>query len=169
MIGAGGLGSVTALQAALQTTPSAPVAALGGLAGGEGAGGLSGGEGGQSSASISPVGQLFSSLQQLQTQNPTQFQQVASTIAGQLESAAQQQGSTPAGQFLTNLANDLTNAANGGNLAQIQPYPQGGQDQIYNSAGQATPATDPTAATSGPDLQQLFANLNSEVGQALHA
>jgi hypothetical protein len=84
---------------------------IGALSGGDGLGGVNGpyfqqlqgvngltssnssaggGGAGQSSVTISGPGQLLSDLQQLQTQNPAEFQQVVSQIASQLQSAAQQ-------------------------------------------------------------------------------
>jgi hypothetical protein len=52
-------------------------------------------------------------LQQLQTHNPAEFQQVVSQIASQLQSAAKPtQGQQS--NFLSNLATKFQNVANGG-------------------------------------------------------
>jgi hypothetical protein len=141
-------------------------------------GSLTGGEGGvsQSSATISGPGQLLSNLQQLQTQDPTKFQQVVSDIAGQLQAASQQsQGSQS--DFLANLASKFQNVANGGSLSQLQPqghhhhhngqqaYSQSSQSQSQGVAGLAQSSS--SQSSSGSSLQELFASISSEVTQAL--
>jgi hypothetical protein len=126
------------------------------------------GAGGQVSANISGPGQLFSELQQLQAQDPTKFQQVVSQIANQLQSAAQQQGSSSQGSFLTNLANTFKNIANGGDLSQLKPHHHGHHGQgTYNSNGQAVPSSSGATATSDAGIQSLFQTISSEVAQAL--
>jgi lysophospholipid acyltransferase (LPLAT)-like uncharacterized protein len=77
------------------------------------------------SAERSWLSQLLITLQQLQAQSPIQFQQVVGQIAGQLQSAAQQQGHAGAGSFLLDLAAKFQNIASGGPLSQLQPpdYP----------------------------------------------
>ena len=52
-------------------------------------------QGSHSTASISPLAQLLDNLQQLQTQNPAQFQQVVTQIASQLQSAASSKAQRP--------------------------------------------------------------------------
>jgi hypothetical protein len=132
---------------------------------------------GQSSASFSPLGSLLSNLQQLQAQNPAQFNQVVTQIAGQLQAAAQQQGQTPAGQFLATLADKFQNIANGGDLSQLQPqhhhhhahraYTGNQTDSLAAGASVSSPTTDAQASGSGSNLQQLFASISQEVSQAL--
>jgi hypothetical protein len=141
------------------------------LTGGEGAGGSN-----QSTVTISPPGQLLSDLQQLQAQNPAQFTQVVSQIAGQLQAAAQQtQG--PQSSLLSSLAAKFQNVAQGGSLSQLQPQ-QGhhhhhhGGHQAYSQTGQATSgdvtALSPSSTSpDGSSLQQLFATISSEVTSAL--
>lgn len=188
MTGAEGISSAASsyfLQS-LQSTPKVS----GSLSGGEGAGGMSGGEGaGAVSASISPMGQLVSNLQQLQTQDPTKFQQVVGQIATELQTAAQQSGQTgpssstqQPGQagtsnFLTQLAASFKAIANGGSLSQLQAQHHHGHHQMYDSTGQSV-STTPTSpsttspagsanSTSGSNIQQLFATITSQVAQAL--
>jgi hypothetical protein len=149
--------------------------------------GLSGAEPLQTSASISGAGQLLSNLEQLQTQDPTQFTQVVSQIASQLQTAAQQAQGTQS-EFLSNLAAQFQSVANGGSLSQLQPQ-QGQQaqqgDQIehhhhhhaqqaysQNTQGQSQGVaslaqTSATQSSGSATLQQLFATISSEVSQAL--
>src|SRR5947207_621996 len=71
-------------------------------------------------ADISGPGQLFSLLQQLQQTDPTKFKQVTGDIASQLQSAAQQQGSTGASGFLTQLADKFQQASQTGDISSLQ-------------------------------------------------
>jgi hypothetical protein len=124
------------------------------------------------SAEISPAGQLFSNLQALQTQDPAKFKDVVGQIADQLSSAAQQQSPSGASNFLTNLADKFQNVASGGDVSQLQPHHHHGHHgghHSYNSAGQGVTSTTSTASadSAGATLEQLFANINNEVTQAL--
>ncbi len=166
MTGAEGIGGGAAAYFASRAQAVRSTSPARSLTGGEGAGGLSGGEGGGgASASISGIGQLLSALQQLQTQSPNQFTQVASQISSQLQSAAQQQGPSSQGKALTDLASQFQNVASTGDLSQLhlrhQNYNGGGS--TYGSTGQPTGTSD----GSNGDLQQLFANIASEVNSAL--
>ena len=135
LTGGQGIGNAASLAFAQQGSTVA-LAGLASFSGGEGAGGLSGGEGGQSSASISGPGQLVSELQQLQQQNPTEFQQIVSQIAKQLESAAQQAGQGQQGTLLSDLAQKFQNVANGGDLSQLLPsQPANAVEQTYGQSG----------------------------------
>lgn len=182
MTGAEGIGSA-ASSYFLQSLQS-PANVSGSLSGGEGAGSMSGGEGaGAVSASISPIGQLLSNLQQLQAQDPTKFQQVVGQIATELQTAAQQQtgnnnsiqqpGQTGTSNFLTQLAASFQSIANGGSLSQLQAQHHGhhGHHHTYDGTGQSVPSTGSTTSssnpTSGTSIQQWFANIASQVAQAL--
>jgi hypothetical protein len=169
MIATQSLGSISSLYASLPTTSASSVAGVGGLSSSQGVAGLMDPDGDGSSATISPLGQLLGNLQKLQAQNPTTFQQVVSQIANQLQTAAQQQGATPAGQFLTNLSDQFRNVANGASLSQVQAHHHGHHHHGYNSAGQPTSTSSATDPTNSTDLQQLFTTLNTEVTQALQA
>jgi len=70
---------------------------------------------------FSQVGQLFQELSQLQTQNPSAFQQVMQDAVTKLQDAAKQQTDPNAAQFLNNLADRFQQAANTGNLSALQP------------------------------------------------
>jgi hypothetical protein len=137
------------------------------------AGGVQGG--GQDSAKISGPGQLYNNLQQLQQKDPDKFKQVVTDIANQLQTAAQQAGQNPAGQFLSNLADKFQNVANGGDLSQLQPHHHHHHAHgTYNQSGQPVPQAPSTTAPAGSDpsspgtdIRQLFASIANEVSQAL--
>jgi hypothetical protein len=120
-------------------------------------------------SSISGPGQLLSELQLLQAQDPSKFKDVVSQIANELQTAAQQQGSSGAGQFLSNLAARFQNVANTGDLSQLQPH-HGHHGHhghhSYDRQGQPVPASSSSTDSSDP-LQQLFANITQQVQQAL--
>ena len=139
-----------------------------------GLGYLFGAYGGQGdSASISGPAQFISELQQLQTQNPTEFTQFATQVATQLQSAATQAGQTPEGQFLTNLANQYEQLANGASVSQVFSGHHQNAQGIYNQNGQISQTTPLSpfqnwgASAGGVNLQQLFSNISSELSQAL--
>jgi hypothetical protein len=160
MSGLAGLGSATSINLSQLTQFLSSISGSGILSGSQGAGGA-----GTVSASISGPGQLYSELQQLQAQNPTEFKQVVSQIASQLEAAAQQQGSSNAGSFLSDLASKFTSVANGGDLSQLQPHQHGHHGhQTYDSNGQASG----TQSSSSSSIQQLLQTIISEVTQALN-
>jgi hypothetical protein len=173
MIGAmsGGEGLSSAASAYFAQQLSGVNGAASTLTGGEGGGGVA-----PTSTSISGPGQLLSNLQQLQAQDPTKFQQVVSQIATQLQSAAQQtQG--PQSNSLSNLATKFQNIASGGSLSQLQPqqhhhqhhaqqaYSQNSQSQPQGIAALAQPSGSQSSSSS--TIQQLFANISTEVSQAL--
>jgi hypothetical protein len=147
---------------------------------------------GSSSATISGPGQLYSELQQLQSQNPTQFKQVVTEIASQLSQAASADGSTGQGNFLSTLAQKFQNVADGGSLSQLAP-PSGGSghkhakayadnsqsssnsseltallSQLSDSQSSSSSSSSSTSS-SGTNLQQLFQSIQNEVSQALSA
>lgn len=78
--------------------------------------------GAAATATISTPGQLFGELQQLSQQNPSKFKAVAAQLASTFQNAASQ-ATGPQAQFLTQLANQFTQASQTGTL---QP-PQGVQ------------------------------------------
>jgi hypothetical protein len=83
------------------------------------------GSGPAATASLSTPGQLFGELQQLSQQNPAQFKAVAAQLATTFQNAASQ-ASGPQAQFLTQLANQFTQASQTGTL-QPPPGAQGSQ------------------------------------------
>jgi hypothetical protein len=168
MTGAEGLGASASTYFVQQSSSITPLQVSGGYSGGEGAGGT-----GASSATISPAGQLLSQLQQLQSANPTQFQQVTSQIANGLQDAAQQQGGNSAGQFLSNLANVFQNLANGGDLSQLQSQSPGAT-QSYSVSGLYQAASgfglaqlNDLSQPNASNLQQILSAMSNQVSQAL--
>jgi hypothetical protein len=144
-------------------------------------------------AQISGPGQLFAQLQQLQQSNPTQFKQLTSQIAGQLQTAATQVTGGEAG-FLANLATKFQTASQTGDVSSLQPsqlnaggsvagtYDQQGQlaqtllSTLNSSDGsssggfnlaQLLSGSSSSASSSGVDLGQLFTSISQEVNQAL--
>jgi hypothetical protein len=158
-----GIGSAATLSFAQPTEAASKAGAV--QSGGGGVGGTSEISGkGQNSASISGLGQLLSNLQQVQTQNPGQFPQLVSQIAGALQSAAAVH-TGGASQLLINLAGSFEKAATSGALPQLH---QGTETHSYSKTGQPVTTTAVTgpAASAGSQLQQLFASLASQLGGA---
>ncbi len=78
---------------------------------------------------LSPTAQFLNQLQQLQTQNPQEFQAVLSQITGQLQQAAStasSNGKTAQANQLTQLASTFQSAASGGALPTAQQLQQAG-------------------------------------------
>ena len=134
--------------------------------------GTTGSAAGQDSASVSSPGQFLGELQQLQSQSPAGFKQVTSQIASQLQTAAQQT-TGHAREYLSNLASEFHAVSSSGNLNPLlssrNPTGQG----TYNQAGQLNGPGSGTGSIGGRltagngNLQQLFANLTSQVTQTL--
>lgn len=97
--------------------------------------------GGAATAEISTPGQFLSAMQQLSQQNPTEFKAVAAQVAASFQNAASQT-SGPQAQFLTQLANQFTQAAQTGTLSPTSP--QGVQ------GAQGASATQTAAAGAAP-------------------
>jgi hypothetical protein len=89
--------------------------------------GLSGYTQGSDSGQLSPFAQLVSTLQQVQQQNPAEYQQLTQQIATNLQSAAQTaqtDGNSPQANQLSQLATDFTNASGTGQLPNLQDLAQ---------------------------------------------
>jgi hypothetical protein len=89
---------------------------------------------------LSPLAQLLSTLQQLQQQNPTQYQQVTAQIATNLQTAAstaQSDGNSTQASQLNQLATDFQNASQTGQLPNIQNLAQaiGGHHHHHHHGG----------------------------------
>jgi hypothetical protein len=72
------------------------------------------------SAQLSPMASLLNQLQQLQQTDPTQFKSVMSSIADTLKTDAQS-ATGPQAQHLTDLANKFSQAAQTGQMPDLQP------------------------------------------------
>jgi hypothetical protein len=163
MIGAKGVGSAADLHFAQRAEAASPPGALQPLSADSAVGGVSGAGGrGTSPASISGLGQLLSNLQHAQSQNPSQFPQLVSQIAGALQSAAAVH-TGGASQLLTGLASSFEKAATTGTLPQLHPTAEA---QSYTRTGQPVTSTavNGTSSPAAASLQQLFAGLASQIG-----
>ncbi len=75
------------------------------------------------STQLSPMASLLNQLQQLQQTDPTQFKSVMSSIASTLTTDAQS-ATGPQAQHLTDLANKFSQAAQTGQMPDLQPPAQ---------------------------------------------
>jgi len=81
----------------------------------------------QDSNQLSPFAQIATTLQDLQQQNPTQYQNVTKQIAANLQTAAQTAqtgGNTTLANQLTQLSSDFTNASQSNQLPDFQDLAQ---------------------------------------------
>lgn len=114
---------------------------------------------------LSLFSQVLGTLQQLQQNNPTEYQQVTQQIATNLQSAAQTasaQGNTSAASQLTKLAADFTNASTSGQLPNIQDLAQvaGGHHHHHHSHSGAG------ASGSSSTASQAFSAFQSNASQS---
>ena len=113
---------------------------------------------------LSPFAQVLSAFQQLQQNNPTEYQQVTQQIATNLQSAAQtaqSQGNTNAASELSQLATDFTNASTSGQLPDIQDLAKAfGGHHHHHHASSSSDSGNSSAASNGN-------NVDSGLGQAL--
>ena len=87
---------------------------------------------------LSPAAQFLSQLQQLQTQNPQQFQSIVTQISGRLQqaaTAASNQGNTAQASQLNALAQSFQNAGSGGALPTAQQLQQAGLGGHHHGGG----------------------------------
>jgi len=95
---------------------------------------------GQGQAQLSPAAQLLKELQQLEQQDPAQFQQVTAAMSSSLQKqaqTAQQKGNTTEAGQLNQLASALSTASSTGNLSPLQSALQ---QQASPSSGAASAA-----------------------------
>jgi hypothetical protein len=96
---------------------------------------------GSDSGQLSPFAQLVSTLQQVQQQNPAEYQQLTQQIAANLQSAAQTaqtDGNSSQANQLGQLATDFSKASGSGQLPNLQDLAQavgGSQDQSGDVPG----------------------------------
>jgi hypothetical protein len=113
---------------------------------------------------LSPTASFLSELQQLQTQSPTQFNQLMTAISSNLNQAAQTaagSGNSTKASQLNTLATQFQNAANGGQVPTPQDLQQAGlTGQHHHHGGHhgsgQTSSTNPfqlqSTAGNSPDL-----------------
>ena len=122
------------------------------------------------SSQLSPLGQVLSTLQQLQQSNPTEYKQVTQQIATNLTSAAQTaqtDGNTTVANQLTQLAGDFTNASTSGQLPNIQDLAQavgggGGGHHHHHHQAESSSSTPSTSTSQNP--LSIIANALSSAG-----
>ena len=87
---------------------------------------------------LSPTASFMNELQQIQQQNPSQFNQIMTQISNNLTQAAQTataSGNTTQATNLNNLATQFQNAANGGQIPTAQDLQQAGLSGHHHHHG----------------------------------
>lgn len=112
-----------------------------------------------STADISPTAMFLNMLEQIQQQNPTQFQQITTSIANKLQQAAkdaQSQGDSARADQLNQLASQFQNAASTGQLPSAQALQQAGIFSQHHHGGHHHHVSQTTQAdassTYGPQI-----------------
>jgi len=117
---------------------------------------------------LSPFAQIMSTLQQLQQTNPTEYQQVTSQIATNLQNAANTataNGNTAQASELNKLADDFTSASQNNSLPNMKDLAQavGGahghhhHHHMHAASSDSDSTTDPTSSTtSSSSLSQMI-------------
>jgi hypothetical protein len=116
---------------------------------------------------ISPAASFMNELQQLQQQNPDQFNQLVTQISSRLQQEAQQasaSGDTTKATQLNKLADQFQSAANGGQIPTLQQLQQSGltghhHHGGHHRSGQASATNAFQAQSSDTDSQNLLAAL----------
>jgi hypothetical protein len=110
---------------------------------------------GSDSSQLSPLAQIASTLQQLQQSDPTKFKQVTEQVSTALQTAAKtatSQGDSSAASQLTQLATDFSNAAQSGQLPNLQDLAQavggGGHHHHHHGGGDSDSSSTQTSQTS---------------------
>jgi len=106
------------------------------------------------SQQFSPAAMMLSLLQQLQQSNPTQFQQVTSQIATNLESAAktaQAAGNSTLATQLNQLGSEFQNASQTGQMPSVQQLQQaaiGGHHHHHHHHAEASSSSTSNSSSS---------------------
>jgi hypothetical protein len=124
------------------------------------------------SSQLSPLGQLLSTLQQLQQSNPGEYKTITQQIANDLQSAAQTAGSagnTAAANQLKQLATDFTSASTSGQLPNIQDLAQAvagghGHHRHAESAGASRSSSNSLAQTDPLNPLNIINNTLTNAG-----
>jgi len=126
---------------------------------------------------FSPASQFLDQLQQLQTQNPQEFQATLTQITGQLEQAAgtaSSEGNTAQANQLTTLADTFQNADSGGPLPTAQQLQQDGFTDRHQHGGggqcSGSGSSQSSSQSSGVNaLQALTSAYSQNQNQSLSA
>jgi len=119
---------------------------------------------------LSPFAQVLSTLQQLQQNDPSQYQQITQQIATNLETAAQtatSQGNTSAASQLTTLANDFTTASQSGQLPNVQDLAKaigGGHHHHHHAHGSGD--SDGGSSSSSSSSSSTSSSLSSSTSSS---
>jgi hypothetical protein len=120
---------------------------------------------------LSPFGQIASTLQQLQQQNPSQYQSVTKQIAANLQTAAQTaqaNGQTAQANQLTQLASDFTNASQNNQLPNFQDLTQaiaGGLHRHHHSGASSDSSAGSNTSTAGTSIANLLSKFSAGQNQ----
>jgi hypothetical protein len=132
----------------------------------------------QDGSQLSPFAQILSTLQQLQQSNPTEYQQVTSQIATNLQSAAKTataDGDTSQANELNQLATDFQNASQNNTLPNVQDLAQALSGHGHHHHGHhasstisSSTSTDTTSST-GTSTATSSASSSDPLSQLLSA
>jgi hypothetical protein len=133
----------------------------------------------QDANQLSPFAQILSTLQQLQQSNPTEYQQVTSQIATNLQSAAKTataDGDTSQANELNQLATDFQNASQNNTLPNVQDLAQALSGQghhhhghhMSSSSDSSSTSTDPTSS-AGTSTSTSSSSSSDPLSQLLSA
>jgi len=126
------------------------------------------------SVDLSQPGQLWSQLQSLAQNNPTEFKQVTADIASQLKDAASSATGGQA-QFLTNLSNRFQAASQSGSMSDLAPPASQGQGVHHGhhhhhaQAAQSTTDSSQSSSTGQSSTDSLMQQIQSIIANALQA
>jgi len=127
-------------------------------------------DGSGAAASVSPLAQYLSQLQQLQQSNPTEFTSVLTDIANKLQAAGQQDGGSQ-GQALAHLASRVRQAAQTGDLSALQPahhhHHHRAAGAYQQTGGQTAPAQASGQSQSGSAATDVRSQALDIIGQVL--
>jgi hypothetical protein len=135
----------------------------------------------QDANQLSPFAQILSTLQQLQQSNPTQYQQVTSQIATNLQSAAKTataDGDTSQANELNQLATDFQNASQNNTLPNVQDLAQAlsghghhhhGHHTQSSSSSSSSTSTDPTSSAGTATSTSSSSSGSDPLSQLLSA
>jgi hypothetical protein len=122
----------------------------------------------QDANQLSPFAQILSTLQQLQQSNPTEYQQVTSQIATNLQGAAKTataDGDTSQASELNQLATDFQNASQNNTLPNIQDLAQAlgghGHHHGHHASSSSNSSTSSTDASSSGTSTSTSSSSNS--------
>jgi hypothetical protein len=125
-----------------------------------------GGASASDSTQMSPMASLLNQLQQLQQTDPDQFKSVMSSIADTLKADAQN-ATGPQAQQLTNLANKFDQAAQTGQMPDLQPAGQQQAASGHHHHHHHVQSYNSTSSTSGSSPAQPQVDLAQIIQAAL--